>query len=243
MKLSDIKTRAPKKFVKENIVGKTEKLKEELAELQAVLRAESKHAVLVVVQGMDAAGKDGTVKKVFSGMDPSGVTVFPFKAPTKPEYLRDFMWRVHQVTPPKGMIHIFNRSHYEDLIVPTVHRTFDRKLIGKRYDHINHFEEMLRDEGTLILKFYLHISKEEQARRFDDRVVDPKKRWKYNKNDFEEAKLWDRYMEVYERIIDRASIKWHVVPSDDKWYRNYVVAKRVVEEMKNLKMKYPPLED
>jgi PPK2 family polyphosphate:nucleotide phosphotransferase len=243
MKLSDIHTRAPKLLSKEKTIQKTEELKSELVKLQSVLKAESKHAILVVLQATDAAGKDGTVKKVFSGLDPAGVTVFAFKQPTKLESMHDPLWRVNQSTPPKGMIHIFNRSHYEDIIVPTVHRTFDRKIIGKRYDHINHWEEMLRDEGTHILKFYLHISKEEQARRFDDRVVDPEKRWKYNKNDFNEAKLWDRYMEVYERIIDRASIKWNVIPADDKWYRNYLITKIVVSKLQELKMKYPPLED
>lgn len=243
MRLKDILTNAPKSLSKDKIIRKTEALKVELEELQSVLQAERKHAVLILLQGMDASGKDGTVKKVFSGLDSAGISVSAFKTPTKQELLHDYMWRVHQVAPPKGMVHIFNRSHYEDIIVPTVHKTLDKKLIDKRYDHINHFEEMLQDEGTVILKFYLHISKKEQSRRFESRVSDPKKRWKYNKEDFDKAKLWDEYMETYERIISRASIPWNVIPADDKWYRNYLITKTVVNALKELKMEYPPLQD
>ena len=236
-------TKAPHGLNKEKTQGKTLRLMEEFQELQSLLYAEKKHALLVVLQGMDSSGKDGTIRKVFGVIDPGGINVNTFKVPSKLEFSHDFLWRAHAVCPAKGMIQVFNRSHYEDLLWPTVHRTIDRKLIGKRYDHINNFEEMLQDEGTRVVKFFLNVSREEQARRFDDRVVDPKKRWKYNKNDLAESKLWDRYMEVYERILDRSTVKWKVVPADDKWYRNYVVTKRIVEELRSLKMKYPVLED
>lgn len=236
-------TKAPHGLSKDKIQEKTLRLLDEFQELQSILYAEKKHALLVVLQGMDASGKDGTVKKVFSAIDPAGINVATFKVPSKLEFSHDFLWRTHQVCPAKGMIQVFNRSHYEDVLWPTVHRTIDRKVIGRRYDHINNFEEMLQEEGTRVLKFFLNVSQEEQARRFDDRVVDPQKRWKYNKNDLAESKFWDRYMEVYDRILDRCTIKWKVVPADDKWYRNYVIVKRIVDELRSLKMEYPVLED
>lgn len=243
MNLSNISTTAPKSLSKDKTILQTEKLKAELADLQAVLKPEAKHSVLIVLQGIDTSGKDGTIKRVFSGLDAAGVSVFAFKQPTPIERQHDFLWRIHQVVPPKGMMHIFNRSHYEDILVPTVHRTLDKKLIDNRHNHINNFEELLQNEGTVILKFYLHISKDEQARRFNERIINPKKRWKYNTNDIAESKSWDKYMSVYKRIIERSSIKWNIIPADDKWYRNYLITKTVVEALKELKMEYPPLQD
>ena len=149
------------------------------------------------------------------------------------------MWRIHNLTPVKGHISIFNRSHYEDILVPSVHKFFDKNTIEKRYDHINNFEELLEDNGTHVVKFFLHISKKEQAARFDERANSIEKKWKYNSKDLEESALWDEYMDVYEKIFDKSKIKWNIIPSDNKWYRNYVIAKVLLEKMQSLKMKYP----
>jgi PPK2 family polyphosphate:nucleotide phosphotransferase len=199
IKLADISTRAPKDLDKQAIKEKTAKILEELDELQNLLYAESKHSVLVVIQGMDASGKDGIIRNVFGNLNPQGVTVKSFKAPTAEELSRDFLWRVHTATPAKGMIQIFNRSHYEDIIVTRVHKWCDDKTAKKRMKAINNFENLLLEHNnTQVLKFYLHISPEEQQERLQERIKDPAKKWKYNANDFEEAKLWDVYMEQYE---------------------------------------------
>ena len=219
----------------------TEKFKDELFDLQNVLFAENKHSLLVILQGIDASGKDGTVKHVFSSMNPMGVNVKAFKAPTEEERQYDFLWRVHKNIPAKGMIQIFNRSHYEDILVPTVHKELDKDLIERRYDIINSFEQNLADSGTVILKFYLHISKSEQKERIQERLTKPNKKWKYDPGDKREAEKWDAYVDVYEEIFDRCSKKlpWIIVPSDSKWYRNYVIAKEIRDTLKGLKLKYP----
>ena len=215
---------------------------ERLAELQDVLYAEHKRAVLVVLQGMDTAGKDGTVKHVMSGVNPSGCAVVPFKVPNDEEAAHDFLWRAHRAAPGRGHITIFNRSHYEDVLVPLVHRTVRRRVLKRRYEQINDFERLLTENDTLVLKFFLHISKREQRRRLADRLADPRKNWKFSETDLKERALWGRYTEAYEEALTRCSTKhaaWYVVPSDRKWYRNLAVAAVLVDALRGLHCRYP----
>jgi PPK2 family polyphosphate:nucleotide phosphotransferase len=215
---------------------------ERLAKLQDVLYAEHRRAVLVVLQGMDTSGKDGTVKHVMSGVNPSGCQVVPFKVPNEEEAAHDFLWRVHRATPRRGHITIFNRSHYEDVIVPFVHRTVPRRALKRRYVQINDFERLLTENDTLVLKFFLHISKREQRRRLLERLADPRKRWKFSETDVKERRLWPRYMKAYERLLTHCSSEqapWYVIPSDRKWYRNLAVAAVLVEAIASLRCQYP----
>lgn len=239
--LSKEPTKPQDSIDKKKIEEETSKLKDELFDLQNLLFAERKHSMLIVLQGMDAAGKDGTVRHVFSCMNAMGVTVKAFKAPTEEEMQHDFLWRVHQHAPATGMIQIFNRSHYEDILVPTVHETLDKKLIERRYETINNFEQNLIDAGTVIIKLFLNISKEEQKERIKERLTKPDKKWKYDPADKREALKWDDYMRVYERIFEQCGPKlpWVIVPANNKWYRNYIVANEMVKTLKALKMKYP----
>jgi PPK2 family polyphosphate:nucleotide phosphotransferase len=241
IKLSDISTRAPKDWDKQETKAKTEKILEELDELQNVLFAEHKHSVLVVIQGMDGSGKDGVIRNVLGNMNPQGVTVASFKVPTEEEFAHDFLWRIHKVAPAKGMIQVFNRSHYEDILVTRVHKWCDDETAKKRMKAINDFEELLQQHNnTRILKFYLHVSPEEQQERLKERIGDPTKQWKYNEKDFEEAKLWDVYMQVYEDCFNECSnIHWTIVPADQNWYKEYIIAKQLAETLKKLKMQYP----
>lgn len=237
--LNKVSTKAPKGLDKETIKAETAKLYIKLEQLHKTMRAESKHSILIVLQGVDAAGKDSTVDKLYHGLYPMAVNVHSFKAPNDFEASKDYLWRIHNLMPSKGNIEIFNRSHYEDILYPTVHKTLPQSEIDKRYKHINDFEEMLEDNDTHIIKLYLHISKKEQAKRFEERKTSLEKKWKYNGNDLIESKLWDKYMEVYERIFKESEIKWYIIPSDNKWYRDYWVAKILVEMLESLKMKYP----
>ena len=243
MKLSEIDTRAPKDFDKQATKEKNSALLEELNELQNLLFAESKHSVLIVIQGMDASGKDGVVRNVLGTMNAQGVTVKSYKAPTAEELSHDFLWRIHSHAPAKGMIQLFNRSHYEDIIVTRVHKWCDDKTAEKRMKAINDFEQLLAEHNnTVILKFYLHISPEEQQERLQERIKDPTKQWKYNENDFIEAKLWDDYMAMYEDCFDQCSdIPWIIVPSDQNWYKEHIIAKKLRDVLKDLKMQYPGL--
>jgi len=239
MNLNKISTEAPKSLSKKEIQKKTKKLLSELRELHTVMRAEEKHSILIVFQGMDASGKDGSVISLYKGLFPMACNVHAFKAPTEYEAAKGFLWRIHNNVPAKGNIGIFNRSHYEDILVPTVHNLIDKKDIDKRYKNINDFENMLKNNGTIVMKFYLHISKQEQKERFSERFTNLEKKWKYNSNDLAEAKLWNKYMNVYENIFKKCDTKWNIVPADDKWYRNYLIVKKLVETMRELKMKYP----
>ncbi|HMO31657.1 MAG TPA: polyphosphate kinase [Lacibacter sp.] len=243
IKLAAVSTKAPKGLNKEKTRARMGKILEELDELQNRLIAESKHALLIIIQGMDASGKDGTIRKVFSTMNPMGVSVKSFKVPTAEELAQDFLWRVHAAAPPKGMIRIFNRSQYEDVLVTRVHGWCDDETALKRMQAINDFERLLTEHNnTHILKFYLHISKEEQHKRLTERTHDPRKMWKYNERDFEESKLWNRYMEYYEACFAQCNVvPWHIVPSDQNWYKEYVIAKVVYDTLKSLKMQYPGL--
>ncbi len=239
--LSKEPTEADKSIDRKSIEAETVELYKEMAPLQNLLFAEKKHSLLIVLQGMDAAGKDGTIKHAFSSMNPMGIEVKAFKEPTEEEKQYDFLWRVYPHTPAKGMVQIFNRSHYEDILVPSVHKLLDKDLISRRYDIINCFERNLSDNGTVILKFFLNISKKEQKERIEERLKDPQKKWKYDPADKREAGNWDAYMGVYEKIFERCGpeFPWMIVPADQKWYRNYLIAKEIVKTLKGLKMKYP----
>jgi PPK2 family polyphosphate:nucleotide phosphotransferase len=220
-----------------------EKKIEQLAELQEVLYAEGKHAVLIILQAMDAGGKDGTIKQVMSGVNPQGCRVTSFKAPTPEELSHDFLWRIHQHVPPRGYIGIFNRSHYEDVLVVRVKNLVPESIWQTRYEQINHFEKLLADNGVAILKFFLHISKDEQKKRLEQRLQNPNKQWKFNPEDLKERKRWDEYMAAYEDAINNCNTPWapwHIVPANKKWYRNVVIAERLVEALEGLSMKYPP---
>ncbi len=221
-------------------------LRRRLAELQHLLWAEDLHKVLVVLQAMDTGGKDGTIRNVLSGVNPQGIDVVNFKAPTPKELSHDYLWRVHERAPSAGSLTVFNRSHYEDVLIVRVLGLVSEERWGHRYDHINDFERLLADEGTTILKFYLHISRDEQAERLQARLDDETKQWKFNKGDLEHRKLWDRYMEAYAAALTRTSTErapWYIVPADRKWYRNIVVAKTIVNTLEKLNMEYPDPEE
>jgi PPK2 family polyphosphate:nucleotide phosphotransferase len=241
IKLNEIDTRAPQGFDKKDTKDKLEKILAELDELQNLLFAESIHSLLVVIQGMDASGKDGTVRNVFGKLNPQGVLVKSFKEPTPEELSHDFLWRVHAHAPARGMIQIFNRSHYEDILVTRVHNNIDDKTAHKRMKDINHFERLLvEDNHTEILKFYLHISPEEQHARLEERIRNPAKQWKYNDNDLKEAKFWDEYRTMYEDCFEHCDkIPWHIVPADQNWYKEWLIATAVKEKLKGFGMQYP----
>ncbi len=243
IELNKISTRAPKDWDKEETKKKTARILEELDELQNLLFAESKHSVLVVIQGMDGSGKDGLIRNVLGNMNPQGVTVKSYKAPTAEELAHDFLWRIHQHAPGKGMIQVFNRSHYEDILVTRVHKWCDDATAKKRMKAINDFEELIQEHNhTHILKFYLHISSEEQQERLHERLKDPAKMWKYNENDFEEAKLWDIYMQMYEECFENCNnIPWTIVPADQNWYKEYIVASQLHDLLQSLGMQFPGL--
>ena len=243
IKLDDISTRAPHNFEKGDTKNKLEEVLIELNDLQNLLFAENKHSVLVILQGMDASGKDGVIRNVFTSMNPQGVSVTGFKAPTPEELSHDFLWRIHHYAPATGMIKIFNRSQYEDILITRVHGWCDDELARKRMKAINDWEELLSvHNNTKILKFYLHVSREEQTVRLDERIKNPSKMWKYNVKDYEEAALWNKYQEMYEDCFEHCSeIPWIIVPSDQNWYKEYVIATTLRDTLKDLKMEYPGL--
>ncbi|HVZ61406.1 MAG TPA: PPK2 family polyphosphate kinase, partial [Terriglobales bacterium] len=206
------------------------------------LYAEHKHKVLMVLQALDCGGKDGTIEHVFKGVNPQGVRVAAFKAPTPIELDHDYLWRVHRQTPGRGEITIFNRSHYEDVLAVRVHDLVPKKVWRRRYQQINDFERMLAEEGVTIVKFYLHISKDEQRKRQRERLKDPRKKWKFNAGDLQDRELWGGYMKAYEEALSETSTDWapwYVVPANHNWYRNLVVASVLVETLERLKMSYP----
>jgi PPK2 family polyphosphate:nucleotide phosphotransferase len=241
IQLSKIDTRAPKDMDKQDTKEKIEKLVGELDDLQNLLYAEGKHSLLVIIQGMDASGKDGLIRNVFGAMNPMGVVAKSWKAPTEEELSHDFLWRIHQHSPAKGMVQIFNRSHYEDILVTRVHKWCDDKTARKRMKAINDFEQLLKEHNnTHILKFYLHISREEQKERLDERMHDPAKMWKYNEKDHDESKLWDDYMQMYEECFENCKDpEWIIVPADQNWYKEYLVATAVHTLLTNLNMQFP----
>lgn len=224
-----------------------ENLRERLIHLQQMLYAQNKHKLLIILQAMDAGGKDGTIRSIFQGVNPQGVKVVSFKVPTPLELAHDYLWRVHEKTPATGEIVIFNRSHYEDVLVVRINELAPEKVWKKRFQHINAFERLLTEEGTTILKFFLFISKEEQKQRFLERIKDHEKQWKFNPKDLAERQKWDAYMQAYQAVLDKTSSKlapWYVIPANRNWYRDLLVARILVRELESLKMEYPqPVED
>jgi len=220
----------------------TDQLRDRLRELQQVLYAQGRYSVLVVLQAMDAGGKDGTIRKVFSGVNPQGFRIANFKKPTELELAHDFLWRVHQQVPPNGYIGIFNRSHYEDVLIVRVNELVAEQVWRKRYEQINQFEKLLAENGTKILKFFLHISKDEQKERFQERLDNPDKNWKFSIGDLPVREKWDAYMHAYADAISLCNTEyapWHIVPANRKWYRNYVITKAIVDAMESMPLDYP----
>ncbi len=221
-----------------------ERLRTELRDLQKVLYAQNKHRVLVVLQAMDTGGKDGCIKNVFSQIDPQGIHVCSFKKPSEEELGHDFLWRIHSKVPANGQLVIFNRSHYEDIIAVRVKRIFAENVWQRRYRHVIEFERMLVEEGTTLVKIFLHISKDEQKRRLEGRLANPDKHWKVNPDDLKDRVLWGEFMRVYEDVISHTSTPqapWYVVPANRKWYRDLCVARILVDTLKHLQMSYPPI--
>lgn len=213
-----------------------------LEELQNVFYANQKHALLIVLQGMDTAGKDGTIRHIFSGVNPQGCNVTAFKVPTPLEVSHDFLWRAHAAVPPRGMIGIFNRSHYEDVLSPRVHKVISGKTVRRRFDEINEFESVLADNGVLILKFFLHISHAEQTDRLQARIDDPNKHWKLSASDFAERQYWGKYQHAYNDLIaatSRSYAPWFVIPADHKWYRDLAISQILVDALEAIHLSYP----
>ena len=224
----------------------TEENLQRMAVLQNILYAEGRRSLLVVLQGMDTSGKDGTISHVFSGINPQGCSVASFKVPSAGELAHDFLWRIHNQSPARGMIAIFNRSHYESVLVERVHKLVPRKVWEARYQNINDFESMLCDEGTRVIKLFLHISKDEQRERLQARLADPAKNWKLSAADLHERELWDDYQGAYEDALSKCSTEnapWYVIPANRKWFRNWLVSEIIVNTLKDMKPKFPPAPD
>jgi PPK2 family polyphosphate:nucleotide phosphotransferase len=245
-KLSDHDPAATHGWAKADAPLATDKLDAQLADLQDKIWAQARQSVLVVLQGIDASGKDGTIQRVMTAFNPQGCSVAPFKVPTAEEAAHDFLWRIHKRTPGKGEIAIFNRSHYEQVLIVRVHKLEPRTVWSKHYDQINEFEQLLTESGTTIVKFFLHISKDEQRQRIQDRYDNPKKRWKFSMGDIEERKLWDDYMAAYQDALSKtstAAAPWYVIPANRNWMRNLAVSSILAETMADLKPAYPPEPD
>lgn len=242
VRLADFDPRFCEKRKKKKTAPETARLCERLDELQHLFYANANRSILIVLQGMDAAGKDGTVRHVLSAVNPAGVEVANFKQPTTNELARDYLWRVHYRVPRRGNIGVFNRSHYEDVLVVRVNEIQPRKVWESRFQQINDFERMLTENGTIILKFFLHISKEEQAERFKSRITDRRKNWKLSQSDMDVRKQWDAYQEAYEDVLNRCSTPeapWHIIPADRKWFRNFVIARTLVETLESMDLDWP----
>jgi PPK2 family polyphosphate:nucleotide phosphotransferase len=217
-------------------------LKKRMSELQYKLYADKRKALLIVLQGIDTSGKDSTIRHVISAFNPQSCTVTPFKEPTAEEVSYDFLWRIHKRVPAKGKIAVFNRSHYEDIIQPRVHKIVQKSIWSQRYRHINEFERCLSENGTKIIKFFLHISKEEQRKRLEERIKDPSKQWKISQRDIMERKFWNSYMGAYQEIINKCSnmwAPWYIIPSNKKWFRNFAVGLIIVNTLEGMKPKFP----
>lgn len=231
--------------VREEAENRFKNLRKEIIELQRRLYAEGQQKLLVILQAMDAGGKDSTIRKVFKGVNPQGVAVHSFKVPSKEELAHDFLWRVHEHVPAKGMIGVFNRSHYEDVLVVRVHDIVPESVWRPRYAHINNFEKLLAETGTRILKFYLHISKNEQKERFQDRLDVPEKNWKFSIDDLKKRGYWDDYMAAYQEMLVQTTTDyapWYVIPANQKWYRNFAIANVIASTLKELNPQYPSTE-
>ncbi len=231
---------------KEEALLELEKLNQRLADLQELLFAESKQRILIVLQAMDTGGKDGTIRRVFTGVNPQGVRIASFKVPTPEEAAHDYLWRVHKVVPGNGEIVIFNRSHYEDVLVVRVHNLVPKEIWSKRYEQINNFERLLAETGTTILKFFLHIDLDEQKERLQARLDDPAKHWKFRLGDLDERKLWPEYMKAYEDALEKTSTDyapWYIIPANRKWFRDLVISRILIETLESLNMEYPKSEE
>lgn len=244
IRLSEIPTRAPKGLEKAEYKEKTKKIAKEIGDLQHIMFAEKKHNFLVVMQGMDASGKDGATREVFQYCNPTGIDAYPFRKPTEEEFAHDFLWRVHKKAPAKGMIMVFIRSHYEDVLIQRVHKWIDEEKVSARIKAINDFEQLLQsDNNTTILKFYMHISPERQKEKLQERIDDPLKHWKHNDADWKEAELWPDYMSAYENAINKSVVPWIIAPVDQRWYRDYFIAEKVLATMQSLHFELPTLEE
>jgi PPK2 family polyphosphate:nucleotide phosphotransferase len=240
--LSTISSEAPKDLDKDLYKQKCEELEVEIDLMQEKLYAQGKKSVLVIFQGMDGSGKDGAMKKVLGRLNPQGVVVTSFKKPTPEELSHDFLWRVHKNVPAKGMIGVFNRSHYEDVLVTRVLGLCSDQEAEKRFLHINAFEQLLEQTGTKVLKFFLHLGKEKQKEKFIERLEDPEKHWKYNSEDWKTNEKYDTYLSYYQEVIDNCNNpEWTIVPADNNWYKEYLIAKKIHETMSAMELSYPPL--
>jgi len=240
--LHTISARPPKDADRDKLEKKTKDLVDDLGDLQEILHAQAKYGVLVLFQGMDASGKDGAVRKVFEECHPKGLQVTSFKKPTDEELAHDFLWRVHKHAPAKGMISIFNRSHYEDVLIQRVHQWIDEEQVDQRFASINAFERLLQyDANTVIIKFFLHISYEQQEKELKERLDEHDKHYKHNPGDWKEREHWNDYMRCYEDVLNRSEVPWTIVPVDERWYRDYIVAKTMVDTLKKLDLEYPGL--
>ncbi len=242
MKLANQATTPPKGLDKKKIIKKTKKIVKKIEVLQHQMCAQGKHSILIVLQGMDASGKDGVVKNAFKSISPNEISTVSFKKPSKEEFAHDFLWRVHKHAPAKGMVTVFNRSHYEDILVPSVYGYLDEKVINERFELINNFEKQLQHGGTKIIKFFLNVSKEEQYDRLKERVDLEEKHWKHNDGDWETREHREDFEAVYEKIFTKCNQpEWHIIPADTNWYKTYFVAKTVLKVLEEMKIEWPAL--
>ncbi len=242
IKLNEVSTKAPKGLDKRKIKAKTELLLNEIADLQIKMNAAKKSSLLIVLQGLDASGKDGVIRNIFSKVSPFGVSLKAFGVPTEEEYSYDFLWRVHKEVPAKGMIKIFNRSHYEDILVPMIEGYLPKEMVEKRFEHVNAFEKLLEESNTTILKFYLHVSKDKQRERLLERLQIRRKHYKHHDSDWTTREKFEQYQDLYERIINECNaVPWHIIPSDNKWLKTYEVAKIILKALKDMELSWPDL--
>ncbi len=243
IQLSSVSTQPPKGIDKEALQDATKDYAKKIGELHSLLKAQKKHALLVIFQGMDASGKDGAVKKVFKYCTHDAISVYSFKKPTEEEFAHDFLWRVHKQCPGKGQFKIFNRSHYEDVLIQRVHKWIDEERVQNRMNAINAFEDLIQfDNNTVLLKFFLHISKKQQEIELQQRIDEREKNWKHNPGDWKEREHWEEYMRCYEDVLNQSKTPWHIVPVDERWYRDYLVSKTIMETLERLNMEYPEIE-
>ncbi len=240
MNLIQFSTLPPESAEKESFEDELKHIRKELFDLQNVMYADGRYAMLIVLQGMDASGKDSTVRHVMSNMNPMGVRVKPFKKPSEEEMKHDFLWRVVPHFPEKGIIQVFNRSYYEDILVPGVYQLVDEAVLNQRYRLINEMEQHLVNSNIIVLKCFLHISRAEQEERFNERMEKPYKRWKYSADDRKTAQKWTEFQQAYQQVIQQCStVPWHIIPADKKWYRDVVFGRLLVNQLKSLHLKYP----
>lgn len=242
IKLNKIPTGAPEKWDKKETKKITKQLIKEIDLMQELLYAQGKQSLLIIFQGLDASGKDGATKKVLGKLNPQGVKVTSFKKPTKEELAHDFLWRVHKHTPEKGMIQVFNRSHYEDVLVTRVLGFTSPKQAKQKFEQINAFESLVESNGTKVLKFFLHVGKDKQREKFEDRLKDPTKYWKYNPGDWETRKHWEEYMTYYHEVFESCNKpEWNVIPADDNWFKEHLIASKINETLNSMNLEYPDL--